>query len=539
MNVMDYRMNAAPEKAPRHRLARLTTLALAALATGSASCGDPDVFLPGYQAGGPAGIIDGTVTYSGPLPCTEAQHIVGAAVMLVFDTRLLPPPEGLGTTATSLGVVAGDQLFAGLRGRLTFKPDGSRWCPAASAEPVTVSSTWAVGPLEGGVFQVRGFYDLDGDFDPGFKIANLPSKGDIAGGAIENAAAVLLGAAPAYREITLGADDGAGKHVIPPEGSRVGGVTVTLGLPLPLERPVFYVKSVLDTTPTMNTDPLAVKMPSDFQLATFSTFDPAGTEASFIRFKLGAGVPEAEVDLAAASPFNLPVKGATPPTIFFARQDANGDGKIDALDHIPDSEQIPSLYPISIFAKLAEGDDLNNQANPAVVIQGLTIYQSLTATAFTKADLAAAETEAIVAVRPAALCIDPADASKPAVLVISHATDQAMNKIIADEAALATAVGAQFHRKVSIAYGCLPEGRYAINLIYPTGQAWSTPNEAGVCAKSEPQTADGKGCAEGTASEPHRARLASQAAALTITKPTDAAYCVKNPTPAICFSKPK
>ena len=536
---MDYRMNATFEKTPRRSVARRTTLVLAALAASSASCGDPDVFLPGNQAGGPAGVLDGTVTYAGPLPCTQAQHIVGAAVLLVFDTRLLPPPEGLGTTATSLGVVAGDKLFAGVRGRLTFKPDGSRWCPAATAEPITVSATWAVSPLSGGVFQVRAFYDLDGDFDPGFKIANLPSKGDIGGGAIDNAAAVLLGAAPVYREIALGSDDGAGKRVIPPEGSRVGGVTVTLGLPLPLERPVFYAKEILDETPTKNTNPLDVKLPSDFQLEMFSSLDPAATEASFIRFKLAAGVPAAEVDIAAVAPFDLPVKGATPPTIFYARQDANGDGMINALDHIPDSEQIPSLYPISIFAKLAEGDLLNNQASPAVVIQGLTLYKSLTETAFAKADLAAAEPEAIVAVRPAALCIDPIDASKPAVLVISHDTDKAMNKIIADEAALAAAVGLQFHRKVSIAYGCLPEGRYAINLIYPTGQAWTSPNEAGVCAKSEPQTADGKGCAEGGPDEPHRARLASQTAALTITKPTDPAYCVKNPTPKICFAAAK
>ncbi len=231
------------------------------------------------------------------------------------------------------------------------------------------------------------------------------------------------------------------------------------------------------------------------------------------------------------------MKGATPPTIFFTRQDANGDGKIDALDHIPDSEQIPSLFPISIFAKLAEGDDLNNQAAPAVVIQGLTIYQTLFNTAFTMTDLAAAEPEAIVGVRPAALCLDPADASKPAVLVITHDTDKAMNKIIADEAALAATIGKQFNRKVSIAYGCLPEGRYGINLIYGTGQAWSVPNEAGICARSEPQTADGKSCQDNsTAGKPHRARLTSQTGVLTITAPTDAAYCAAHKTPAICFA---
>ncbi len=29
--------------------------------------------------------------------------------------------------------------------------------------------------------------------------------------------------------------------------------------------------------------------------------------------------------------------------------------------------------------------------------------------------------------------------------------------------------------------GCLPLGRYAINIVYPNGQAWTVPNEAGAC----------------------------------------------------------
>jgi len=157
-------------------------------------CGTPPQYLPPGQAGIPSGGLEGTVTYSGPLPCTESQHVVGAAILEVFNTQLLPPPEGLGTTAASLAVVAGDDLFAGVQDRLTFNADGSRWCPAASAAPVTVSGSWTAAPLCGigpdatqcysGEYEVRGFYDLAGTFQPGLIVDRLPVKGDIGGGAI-------------------------------------------------------------------------------------------------------------------------------------------------------------------------------------------------------------------------------------------------------------------------------------------------------------------------------------------------------------------
>src|SRR5690606_39520792 len=39
--------------------------------------------------------------------------------------------------------------------------------------------------------------------------------------------------------------------------------------------------------------------------------------------------------------------------------------------------------------------------------------------------------------------------------------------------------------------GCLPMGRYAISLVYPTGQAWTVPNESGGCApRSEEHTSE-------------------------------------------------
>jgi hypothetical protein len=114
------------------------------------------------------------------------------------------------------------------------------------------------------------------------------------------------------------------------------------------------------------------------------------------------------------------------------------------------------------------------------------------------------------------------------VLVVSHARDKAGNAIIPEEdaGAVEAALSAQLGRPITIAYGCLPEGRYALNLLYGTGQAWTLPNEAGVCAPSEEATSEGV-CGQ-------RPRLASQDVVLVIGPPDDPAYCEQNRTPASC-----
>jgi hypothetical protein len=502
----------------------LVSLGLLAAVVG---CESPGTFIPLPAISGPAGVLDGTVTYSGPPPCTKAGRIVGAAIVLAFDERLLPPPEGLGSSAPSLDVIPGDELFAGIRAQLPTAEDGSLRCPEAGTTPVTVSGTWHLGPLPSGTYQVRGFYDLDGDFNPSFTIANLPTRGDVAGGAIDNAGEVLAGAAPRYRAITLGVPDASGVLAIPDTGARVGGIAVTLGLPLPLERPVFHVAGALgaDNAPLAVTE---IEMPSDFQFDVFSTANPTGTEQSFIRLELGAGVPAAEVTAAAASPFFFPVEGSPRLTLLYSRQDVNGDGLIDGEDHIPESPLIPALFPVAAFSKLADGSALVSQAAPAVILQGLTLYQSLLETVGFGADQVRRDTKAIIALRPSTLCVDPARPERGGVLVISRPEDKSGNRLLReeDEAAFEKALSEQFGRTITVEYGCLPQGTYAMSLVYGTGQAWTVPNEAGVCAPAEPRV--GGKCGG-------RAFLASQSAVLKVGEPGDAAYCEEHPTPALCL----
>jgi hypothetical protein len=501
--------------------AGLVALSLLAAAA-AAGCDSPETFIPLPALGGAAGVLEGALTYSGPPPCTEGGHIVGAAIVLGFDKRLLPPPEGLGSLPTSIDVISGDELFAGIRDQLPVGDGGALRCPEANAAPVTVTGTWVLSPLSSGTYQVRGFYDLDGDFDPAFLIANLPTQGDIGGGAIDNAAEVLEGKPPRYREITLGTADASGALVIPEKGARVGGIAVTLGLPLPLERPIFHVADALGPDDAM-LDPNGVVMPADFRMQLFNDTDPE-TEKSFIRLRLNAGVPEAERIAAQASPFFLPVGNSL--KISYSRQDVNGDGKRDGKDTIVDSALIPSLFPLSIFSKLPEASSLGAQSAPTIILQGITLYKSLIDTvAFP--DTQRAESDVLVALRPATLCLDPAKPERGGVLVVSWETDSMGHKLISDERkpVVEAALSEQFGRKITVEYGCLPQGRYSMNLVYGTGQAWTLPNEAGVCAPSEASSAGACG---------QRPRLASQDVALTIGPPDDQGYCDQHPTPALC-----
>ncbi len=483
------------------------------------------------------------MTYSGPLPCTEGGNVLGEAVFLAFDARLLPPPEGLGTTAASLAALGGNQLFGGIVDRLTFNSDGTRWCPAAGAPPVTVSGDWTIGPLPGG--RVRGaqaFYDLLGQFDPVFSITKLPHQGDVAGGAIDNPAEVLQGAAPVYRVITLGVAQPDGTYEIPSSGSNIDGIAVTLGEVLPLGLPIFNPTEVLysslscqggavTTVTPKPSDPTSITMSSDYLLPSFSAAQPADTEKSLIRVGLTSGVAPSEVMAASKSPFSLPVNPAPPFQFSWPNHQFTAASSL-----------VPALFPDAIFSKLASvTDDLTAQATPAVILQGLTIFDTLVTTVDWGFGLVPASTtspEVIVGVTPAVLCLDPTDFSPTATatLVVSHLTDCTGNMILTNQQATLAALKVQFGRPVTIAEACLPQGRYTMNLVYGTGQAWSDPNEAGVCQTGETESADHTMCTATGPAGAQRARLRSQDLVLTIGPPDDPSYCAMpaHQTPAAC-----
>ncbi len=134
---------------------------LAALA-----CGKPGV-APGLDQntcdGGPCqapGVIQGSLVYSGTAR--------GDAVLLLFDTASLPPPDGNGTAAAAVARIPSATLFA------RHETDGS-------IGPFSAPFVFTQVP-SGRSYQIRAFLDVTAEFDPFFDFTQQPRAGAPAGG---------------------------------------------------------------------------------------------------------------------------------------------------------------------------------------------------------------------------------------------------------------------------------------------------------------------------------------------------------------------
>ena len=73
----------------------------------------PSPTIAGADASSPAGgVIEGTVLYQGPRPCSRTGTSSAPRSIFVFDRQNPPPPNGLGATVVNFADVTGDTLFA-------------------------------------------------------------------------------------------------------------------------------------------------------------------------------------------------------------------------------------------------------------------------------------------------------------------------------------------------------------------------------------------------------------------------------------------
>jgi hypothetical protein len=169
-----------------------------------------------------------------------------------------------------------------------------------------------------------------------------------------------------------------------------------------------------------------------------------------------------------------------------------------------------------------------------------------------KAPGPSAATDHITAlIRPLAVCVDPTQPELGATLVAPFLTGTSADpktlgpQPLFDAATVIAALTPIFGKINPPMLGCLPPGRYAPNLVYPTGQAWTVPNESGSCAAEEgslevtSSSSTGAACGvDGGA--PTRDVLQSQGprAVLEITETQGSKTCAAHPVPAVCLPAP-
>lgn len=604
---------------------------------------------PGARVFPAAGVIRGTVLYQGPHPCSRNGHIVGNAIVLVFDRRNQPPPNGLANTAVNFADVTGDNLFAD---EPRYPRDDMTYCPLEHGITDTITKTgpFVIAPLAGGSYELQSFFDYTGDWLPEFKIRNLPERGDIAGGAIDTADALRPGNAgnlnyqPRFLPVDVGipqAFDDAGaeppdaipNYEIPASGYVADNVTVTLGLPLAMTRPYFYPQGgTFDPTKTSpfqvtqsSDQPAAapvpgalenpndkdelyympvLTIPQDVQVLappTAALPDQASVnnfESKFPHLQLQWGVAPSETANATAptKPFHMqiaPFVSGSPPSGggFSVWEGAVLDPATQQYvpQQIAEGNNVPLLWPLVVLSKLVDekppvasnyhpSDPASLTAQgapntPVVIMQGITELgnvdpqkDNLYDTAFgyilkkyfdpkTNLPIPFLQNHLTALIRPSVICFDslfaPNEPDKRGILVTPYTSGTSadvmnpqMNQPLVPKDLLTnTQVDRQSVKNLvkTVVQGCLPKGRYAINLVYPDGQAWTVPNEAGACSGTE-------GATDYTmlscTMEP-RPVLLSQGtrAVVEIVGPTDPTNCTSAgkvpPVPAPCVAPPQ
>jgi len=533
----------------------------------------------------PRGVIRGTVTYVGPPPCSRNGHIVGNAVVLVFDRRNPPPPDGLATSAVNFVAVPGDVLFANQPRSVADE----LFCPPESPN-VEASAPFAVAPVEAGSYVIAAFYDRRGRFWPTFKFRNLPEAGDLAGGYIDvedaRRNAGNLAYQPIYRPVEVGVRQLAPPDEIPdytigPNGYVADNIPVSIERQVPFTRPYFHPRYVDPVTKEetsaeqigeplrspANTvaDPLAVPILAMTQdvhvLASPSNPTPetlASYQEGFQSLKLAWGVARGELDDATdpQQPFGFQLP-ALPP---------NGKGGLLVFARggsIPENPLVPALWPQVALVKLANDPERRTDhqslvvqgtreetlvtgkpPGPLVVIQGITLFDDSLARTIAGPVPAAPSTSALrdhltALVRPAAVCFDPRRVDLGGVLVTPHLTGRSADGSETGERPLfdPKEIGKQPNVR-EVRRGCLPMGRYAISLVYPTGQAWTVPNESGGCSAQEGVVRVGDRV--GSCSQKPRTVLLSQGSrgVVEIIGPSEEGFCDEFPVPPECQAPP-
>ena len=179
------------------------------------------------------GVIQGSLVYAGPAR--------GDAILFLFDTQSLPPPDGNGQSAVAVARIPAATLFGG--------------APAGSVGPFSAPYVFTQVP-PGRSYQVRAFLDATGDFDPFFDFTQQPRAGDPAGGH-----GALVNGQPRLAAVAM------------PAGTVLTGVNVALTQVVPYDPPSFVLAGGSQTLDVSIDQPVRLQLQTtrlDAQNASFA-----------------------------------------------------------------------------------------------------------------------------------------------------------------------------------------------------------------------------------------------------------------------------
>ncbi|MBI2394689.1 MAG: hypothetical protein HYV09_34290 [Deltaproteobacteria bacterium] len=210
---------------------------------------------------------------------------------------------------------------------------------------------------------------------------------------------------------------------------------------------------------------------------------------------------------------------------FFLTRNFNAAGEPEILrdnKSLEDLAKIAEIFPTVVLSKMVDDGEGNialpprSQTDPIVVIQTITIRDwgkdagavagqpSMKATsegaaiggALTGPDGKPDPTQPLYTrtgfevqdgftalVRPSVVCIYPQSELRGYLTTPVRTDPNPANRgaALVDQGNI---LKYRANRVKGVAYGCLPPGAYSVNVVYPTGQAWSFPNLSGHCSFS-------------------------------------------------------
>ncbi len=321
-------------------------------------------------------------------------------------------------------------------------------------------------------------------------------------------------------------------------------------------------------------------VPQDFEIyAPPTNLNQANVdhfESRFPHLVLEGGVPAAEAMTAVNQPlhFQLPASGAGTIAVW---QNASFDAasQLWVPENIPEGNGVPQLWPLVVLTKLVDDPPVNGQTHPndpasleqqgsqtstlnspVVVLQGITLLgDSLYGTAMAGGSgmfdmagrpVATYQNHLDVLLRPNVICFDTlfddTVADKRGTLVTPYLTGVSADlptgtpdtPIVSPTVLSNPAIAALV--KAPPVTACLPTGRYAINVVYPDGQAWTVPNEAGACSGTEGVTDYAAKPLTCTVKPRGITRSQGPRAVVEITATTDPNHCTgSQQVPSVCL----